>query len=45
MDVRTAMDAGGWKSSAIFLETYVHVKHAGRLVADRFNAFQFSVDA
>ncbi len=44
MDIRTAMDAGGWKSSAVFIETYVHSKNAGRLVADRFNAFQFSVD-
>ena len=44
MDVRTAMDAGGWKSSSVFIETYVHSKNAGRLVADRFNAFQFSVE-
>ncbi len=44
MDIRTAMDAGGWKSSAVFIETYVHVKNAGRLVADRFNAFQFSTE-
>ncbi|HEV7293122.1 MAG TPA: tyrosine-type recombinase/integrase [Devosia sp.] len=44
MDVRTAMDAGGWKSSSIFIETYVHSRNAGRLVADRFNAYQFSVE-
>ena len=44
MDVRTAMDAGGWKSSSVFIETYVHPKNAGRLVADRFNAFQFSAE-
>lgn len=44
MDVRTAMDAGGWKSSSVFIETYVHSKNAGRLVADRFNAFQFSTE-
>ena len=44
-DIREAMDAGGWRSSAVFLETYVHVANAGRAVADRFNAFQFSVEA
>jgi integrase len=36
--VRVAMDAGGWKSSTIFLETYSHTIDAGRTVADRFNA-------
>lgn len=36
--VRVAMDAGGWKSSTIFLETYAHTVNAGRVVADRFNA-------
>jgi integrase len=40
-DVRTAMDAGGWKSSVTFLETYVHAPNAGRNVADRFNAIDF----
>lgn len=44
MDIRTAMDAGDWKSSSVFIETYVHSKNAGRLVADRFNAFRFSTD-
>lgn len=39
IDVRTAMDAGGWRSSSVFLETYVHSRRAaGRIVADRFNA-------
>lgn len=38
VDVPTAMRAGGWKSSQIFLETYVHPRaNAGRLVADRMN--------
>jgi Phage integrase family len=42
IDVRTAMEAGGWKSSSIFLETYVRPRvNSGRLVADRFNAIQF----
>jgi len=36
--VRVAMDAGGWKSSTIFLETYAHTIDAGRTVMDRFNA-------
>jgi integrase len=43
MDIRTTMAAGDWKSSSIFLEIYVHPRqNAGRMVADRFNAFQFS---
>lgn len=36
--VRVAMDAGGWKSSTIFLETYAHTIDAGRTVMARFNA-------
>ena len=44
IDVRTAMDAGDWKSSSVFLETYVHSRRtAGRVVADRFNAASFGV--
>lgn len=42
MDAKTAMEAGGWKSSQVFLETYVHRRNPGRLVADRFNAYRFS---
>jgi integrase len=37
VSVRVAMDAGGWRSSVIFLETYAHTIDAGRTVADRFN--------
>lgn len=38
LDVRTAMEAGGWRSSAVFLERYVHPRRqAGRMVADRLN--------
>lgn len=40
--VRVAMDAGGWKSSTIFLETYVSTVDAGRVVRDRFNAIHHS---
>ncbi len=33
-------EAGDWKSSSIFLETYVHPRrNAGRVVADNFNSF------
>lgn len=40
-DVRTAMDAGGWRSASVFLQTYVHPrKSSGRQVADRFNGRQ-----
>jgi integrase len=42
MDVATAMEAGGWKSSSVFLETYVHTRNAGRQVADRFNHMQIT---
>ena len=37
VSVRVAMDAGGWRSCVIFLETYAHTIDAGRTVADRFN--------
>lgn len=41
VNVRVAMEAGGWKSSNIFLETYVHTAEAGRLVMDRLNAMAY----
>ncbi len=38
IDVGTAMAAGGWRSSKVFLETYVHPRlSAGRVVADRLS--------
>lgn len=43
-DLKEAMDAGNWKSSAIFIETYVHVSDADRLVANRFNGIAFDVE-
>lgn len=43
-DLKEAMDAGNWKSSVIFIETYVHVHQADRLVANRFNSIAFDVD-
>lgn len=43
IDVRTAMIAGGWKSSSLFLEVYVHPRRtAGRQVADRFNSLSLA---
>lgn len=44
MDVKTAMDAGCWKTASIFLEIYVHTRNAGRLVADRFNSMEFGTE-
>lgn len=40
IDIGTAMAAGEWKSSKIFLEIYVHPRvNAGRLVADRLSEY------
>jgi integrase len=36
-DIKAAMDAGGWKSAKLFLETYVHSKDAGREIARKFD--------
>ncbi len=45
MDVKTAMLAGDWKSVEVFLGTYVHPRqNAGRIVADRFNGYQYDAD-
>jgi integrase len=44
VDIKTAMEAGDWKSSTVFLETYVHTRNAGRTVADRFNLLSFDAD-
>lgn len=41
IDVATAMEAGGWKSIKVFLETYVHTDNAGRTVSDAFNRMRF----
>lgn len=38
IDVRTAMDAGDWKSADLFLRTYVFTQNAGRRVAEQFNS-------
>jgi integrase len=36
-DIAVAMEAGGWKSSKVFIETYVHPRNPGRRVAELFN--------
>ncbi|HEV7345768.1 MAG TPA: tyrosine-type recombinase/integrase [Devosia sp.] len=36
-DIKTAMAAGRWKSSSVFLETYVQPHDAGREVAESIN--------
>lgn len=36
--VKDAMEAGGWKSSKLFMETYVHSNEAGKSVAAIFDA-------
>ncbi|MGV1867246.1 MULTISPECIES: tyrosine-type recombinase/integrase [unclassified Rhizobium] len=42
LDIPTAMAAGGWKSAAVFLGTYVHPRrNAGRMTADLFNQMMF----
>lgn len=38
VDVKTAMEAGRWKSAGLFLETYVHVRDSGRKVAAALDA-------
>jgi integrase len=35
--IKAAMDAGGWKSAKLFMETYVHSKDAGRALAEKFD--------
>ena len=42
VSVRVAMDAGGWDTSASFLESYCHTVDAGRVVMDRFNAIHYA---
>lgn len=36
-DIKKVMDAGGWKSAKLFMETYVHSKEAGRSLAEQFD--------
>lgn len=41
IDIKSIMDAGGWRSVAVFLGTYANPRNAGRVVADRHNLYQF----
>lgn len=40
-DVKSVMDAGGWRSVTVFLGTYVNPQDAGRVVAARHSMFEF----
>ena len=42
--IKDAMDAGGWKSARLFLETYVHSTEAGRSVADMIDRQRGPID-
>lgn len=43
-DIKDAMDAGGWKSAKLFMETYVHSREAGQNVAAKFDAQRGPID-
>lgn len=36
--IKDAMEAGGWKSSKLFMDTYVHARQGARRVAELFDA-------
>ena len=42
--VKDAMEAGGWKSAKLFMETYVHVSEAGKAVAAIFDTQKGPID-
>lgn len=44
LDIKSTMDAGGWKSTTVFLGTYVNPRNAGRVVAERMNLYQYESD-
>jgi integrase len=43
--IKDAMEAGGWKSVALFMQTYVHTDEAGRNVAGIFDRETGPIDA
>lgn len=43
--VKDAMEAGGWKSAKLFMETYVHSNDAGKAVAAIFDEQKGPIDA
>ena len=42
--VKDAMEAGGWKSAKLFMETYVHADDAGKAVAKLFDKQSGPID-
>ena len=42
--VKDAMEAGGWKSAKLFMETYVHTDDAGKTVANLFDTKTGPID-
>nr|WP_302795493.1 tyrosine-type recombinase/integrase [Shinella daejeonensis] len=42
--VKDAMEAGGWKSAKLFMETYVHSNEAGKAVAAIFDEQKGPID-
>lgn len=42
--IKDAMDAGGWKSAKLFMETYVHTHQAGKNVAAIFDRQKGPID-
>lgn len=42
--IKDAMDAGGWKSAKLFMETYVHSHEAGKTVAAMFDRQKGPID-
>lgn len=45
LDIKSIMQAGDWRSSAVFLGTYARAHlNAGRIVADRFSAYEYRTD-
>lgn len=43
--IKDAMEAGGWKSAALFMQTYVHSTEAGKNVAGIFDRQTGPIDA
>lgn len=42
--MKDAMEAGGWKSAKLFMETYVHSSEAGRNIAEMFDRQKGPID-
>lgn len=43
-DVKGVMDAGGWKSAKLFMETYVHSREAGKTIASKYDEAAGPID-